>query len=268
MALSLLSLNAWGGRLHERLLPYLANAGADIVCLQEVIRSLDGPSRTCEYRDGPLRLPQRSDLFGDIAAALPMHDRGYFPTSTGTLYDGDAPIAAQFGLATFMAKRLPVVAQGMEFVHGDYCPHGWGDHPRPRNAHCIRIFDRSGRAFTIAHMHGLRTVDGKDDTPDRIAQAEAFAALVSRVRRPGDGVIACGDFNVLPGSATFDILGRIGLTDLVTANGHCDTRTSWYKKEQRFADYLLVSPEVDVLRFEVVAQPEVSDHRPLLLHFA
>ncbi len=77
----------------------------------------------------------------------------------------------------------------------------------------------------------------------------------------------CGDFNVLPGSETLRTLEALGLTELVTGNGHTDTRTSHYKKSPRFADYMLVSGNVRVRQFDAVAQPEVSDHRALLLDF-
>jgi hypothetical protein len=70
---------------------------------------------------------------------------------------------------------------------------------------------------------------------------------------------------VLPESVTFEALGRLGLTDLVTSRGHTDTRTSYYRKEGRFADYMMVTPEVGVVIFDVVAEPEASDHRALHL---
>ena len=54
----------------------------------------------------------------------------------------------------------------------------------------------------------------------------------------------------------------------MTGGGFDDTRTSWYDKPDRYADYLLVNENVAVERFDVVAQPEVSDHRPLLLEIA
>ncbi|MEK1898053.1 MAG: endonuclease/exonuclease/phosphatase family protein, partial [Rhizobium sp.] len=73
--------------------------------------------------------------------------------------------------------------------------------------------------------------------------------------------------NVLPDSVTFEKLGRLGLNDLVTGRGFTDTRTSLYPKDGRFADYMLVTSEVVVERFEVVEAPEVSDHRPLLIDF-
>lgn len=117
-------------------------------------------------------------------------------------------------------------------------------------------------------MHGLRELSGKQDTPARIAQAHALARVIDQVRQPNDGLIVCGDFNVLPDSRTFEILGGLGLTDLVTGRGFTDTRTSWYEKAGRHADYLLVDGGIAVQRFEVVTQPEVSDHRALLLDIA
>jgi len=66
----------------------------------------------------------------------------------------------------------------------------------------------------------------------------------------------------------FDALAELGLTDLVTSRGHKDTRTSHYTKEGRYADYMLVTANVDVVGFDVVEQPEVSDHRALLLDIA
>jgi endonuclease/exonuclease/phosphatase family metal-dependent hydrolase len=57
----------------------------------------------------------------------------------------------------------------------------------------------------------------------------------------------------------------LGLTDFVTSRGFEGTRTSLYPKEGKFADYMLVSADVEVTRFEVVRTPEVSDHCALML---
>ena len=167
-----------------------------------------------------------------------------------------------------MRSSLPVIGQAMDFVHGSFSPVGFGPHPRSRNAHCVRLFDyEADRAFSVAQIHGLRDTAGKGDTPARVAQAAAFKALIERVWRPDEPLVVCGDFNLLPDSATFETLGTLGLTDLITSRGHRDTRTSFYKKEGRFADYMLVTADVGVKRFEVVRAPEVSDHCPLLVEF-
>jgi len=108
----------------------------------------------------------------------------------------------------------------------------------------------------------LRDPLGKADTPARRGQAERLAELVRRIRGPRDLVVVCGDFNVLPGSETFSVLADVGLTDLV---GVADTRTSHYRKAVRHASYLLVSDVAAVKRFDILAEPEVSDHRALIL---
>jgi len=260
------SLNAWAGRLHAEIMAYLAAVDADVFCLQEVSRTPGAHTDWLTYREPGLDLPQRANFFDEVAAALPDHDGLFAPTATGPLYDGDTPIASQFGLATFIRKSLPVTAQAVDFVHGRYTPDGWGPHPRARNAHVLRPLDTESDApITIAHMHGLRDTAGKGDTPARLAQAEALVSLIRRVWPGQERLLVCGDFNVLPDSVTFATLGQLGLRDLVTGHGHTDTRTSHYAKPGRFADYLLVTPDVTVKAFDVVAQPEVSDHRALLL---
>jgi endonuclease/exonuclease/phosphatase family metal-dependent hydrolase len=269
MATRVISLNAWGGRLHAPLLPYLQQADPDILCLQEVLRSPETRSDWLVYRDNGVELPQRAHLYDELCAALPGHDAMFHPTARGTLFDGDALVSSEFGLATFVRKSYPVIGQAVDFVHGEFAPAGWGPHPRARNAHCLRLFSYADDfSLTIAQMHGLRDVAGKADTPARRAQAEAFAALIRRVWQPGERLVACGDFNVLPESATFATLAKLGLTDLVTARGYTDTRTSHYRKSGRFADYMLVSADIGIVNFDVVAEPEVLDHRPLLLDLA
>lgn len=265
----ILSLNAWGGRLWDRLMPYLADADPDVLCLQEVTHTPAVGTPWLIYRDHGTELPQRSNLFLEVSRVLSDHQAFFCPAARGDLWDGGRKITSEWGLATFVRRNYPVIGQVQDFVHGDFTATGWGDHPRARNAHGVRLFDYdSAFAVSIVHMHGLRELAGKDDTPTRAAQAETFADLIGHIRRPGERLVACGDFNVLPASATLQTLRQIGLTDLVTSRGHSDTRTSLYRKTGRFADYMLVSREVVVRRFDVVTEPEVSDHRALFLDFA
>ncbi|MFS8113995.1 endonuclease/exonuclease/phosphatase family protein [Rhizobium jaguaris] len=266
MTLRIVSLNAWGGRLHEPLMRYLVDVEADVLCLQEVTRTHDARSEWLVYRDHGVELPQRANLFEEIGTALPTHDAFFSPTARGDLFDGDRRIASEFGLATFVRKSHPVIGQVSGFVHGEFSADGWGPHPRARNAHCIRLYNyESGFAVTIAQMHGLRDIEGKGDTPARRHQADALVELIRQVRHGDERLVVCGDFNVLPGSVTFDALSGLGLSDLITSRGHSDTRTSYYRKEPRFADYMLVTSAVEVMAFDAVAEPEVSDHRALLL---
>jgi len=265
----IVSLNAWGGTLGRPLIDYLKVEDADVVCLQEVVHTPATTKDWLTYRDGDHVLPQRTNLFAEVAAALPLHVATFCPAAQGELWDDEVAVPSQFGIATFVRGDLPVIGQAQGFVHGAYSPDGYGAHPRSRNAHVVRVFDHvRARSVTIAHMHGLRDIAaGKADTPERLLQARALARLVEAVAGPDDLVVVAGDFNVEPDSATFGVLREIGLEDLVTRFGCNGTRTSHYIKPGRFADYLLVNGQVDVKAFTVVRAPEVSDHCPLVLEF-
>jgi endonuclease/exonuclease/phosphatase family metal-dependent hydrolase len=149
-------------------------------------------------------------------------------------------------------------------VHGTFTDHDvWPHDRRPRIACALRLVEPgTTRAVTVVHLHGLRDRHGKADTPERRAQAQRIADLVQDVRGPGDLVVVCGDLNLLPDSETFDILASIGLVDLV---GTADTRTSRYPKPLRHASYVLVSDPEAVARFDILIEPEMSDHRALVL---
>lgn len=260
------SLNAWGGKLYEPLKDYIGTERPDVLCLQEVVHSLSMKHGWLDYRDGSQELPQRANLFREVASLLPDHVALFCPAAQGVLWNGRTSIPSQWGLATFVHKSLPIIAQAQGFVHKTFSPHGYGDHPRSRNAHVIRVYDfEHDKAVCIAHMHGLRDPAGKIDTPERRKQAENLAALVAQVAVDGEPLVVCGDFNVEPESETFEILGRIGLTDLVVSRNFTGTRTSHYPKPGRFADYMLVNEHVNVANFSVVTEPEVSDHCPLRL---
>lgn len=264
----LICLNGWGGRLHDALVDYVKEADPDVLCLQEVIRTPSAARDWLTYRDDGAELPQRANFHDDLRRALPGHVAMFCPASRGGLWDGTVRHDSLWGLATFVRGSIPVIGQRQGFVHGDFSADGYGAHPRPRTGHAVRLFDpEAHHAVTVAHMHGLRDPRGKHDTPARRVQARKMAGLVRAVARPRERLVVCGDFNVLPGSATFEVLGGLGLTDLVTTRGFTDTRTSHYAKPGRYADYMLVNDAVKVEAFDVVREPEVSDHRPLVLEF-
>jgi endonuclease/exonuclease/phosphatase family metal-dependent hydrolase len=264
--MKVMCLNGWGGKLHEALVHYVGFERPDVLCLQEVVHSPQTEEDWLTYRDGDHVLPQRANFFRDVASALPDHVAFFCPAAQGVLWDGEMSIPSQWGLATFVHESFPIIAQAQGFVHKSFSPHGYGDHPRSRSAHAIRVHDyEHDRPVSIAHMHGLRDLRGKMDTPERANQARRLLALSNQVSEPGDLRIVCGDFNVEPDSETLAMLKEAGFAELVTANGFDGTRSSHYTKPGRFADYMFVDRLDDVTGFEVIYDPEVSDHCPLIL---
>lgn len=260
----IVSLNAWGGAMFEPLIEWLPRSGADILCLQEVTRT-PGLGGWTSFDDGERSLPQRANLLADVQVVLPDHQALFVVSDSGPVHGpGGVSHRQDFGIALFVHQRLSIIGHNAGFVHGDFVDHDrWAIADRPRIAQAVRVVDRSAlRAFTVAHLHGLRDPAGKHDTPQRLAQAERLAELIRNTAKPEDLVVAAGDLNLLPDSETFEVLGRVGLIDLV---GPADTRTSRYSKPVRHANYLLVSDPSLVKRFTVAAEPEVSDHRFLQL---
>lgn len=257
------SLNAWCGGMLEPLVEWLPRCGADVLCVQEVTWT-PGYAGWVQYEDPDRSLRQRSSLFEDLRRSLPGHQALFHTSDTGPVRCGDGVVRRQhFGIATLVDPSLAVIGGEAAFVHGSFAHHDtWPAEDRGRIAHAIRVADHDGRPITVAQVHGVRMGSGKADTPERRRQAEQLAALVGRVRGVDDLTVVAGDFNVLPDSETFDVLGAAGFTDLV---GTTDTRTSSYTKPLRHADYLLVSDTSAVASFTVLTDPEVSDHRPLVL---
>jgi endonuclease/exonuclease/phosphatase family metal-dependent hydrolase len=260
----ILTLNTWGGAMFDALAAWLPTCGADVVCLQEVTRTA-GVRGWTMFADGERTLPQRADLFADVVELLPGYQGHFLASDAGPVTDDEGGRWQQdFGIATFVHERLPVLGTSSAFIHGSFTEYrDWTAAGRPRVAHGVRVIERaSGATFTVVNLHGLRDGAGKGDTPSRRAQADRIAELVRTLRCEGDEVAVVGDFNLLPDSETFEVLAELGLTDLVQ---DADTRTSRYLKPVRHADYLLVSAPAKVRHFEIVTAPELSDHRALVV---
>lgn len=266
VALQIMSLNGWGGTLYSDLLPYLSQALPDVLCLQEVVHTPESDKDWLTYRDGNHVLPQRANFFRDVCEALPEHVAVFCPAAQGVLWDDDKSVPSQWGLATFVHRSFPIIGQVQGFVHKGYSADGYGEHPRSRSAHGVRVYDyASDRAVSITQMHGLRDLKGKMDTPDRLAQAKRLLKISQAISEPEDLRVICGDFNVEPDSETIRLLEADGLVELVKHYGVETTRNSYYKKPGKFADYMLIDQIEQISNFQVLQKPEVSDHCPLVL---
>ncbi|MTV24484.1 endonuclease [Nitriliruptoraceae bacterium ZYF776] len=207
------SLNAWGGALWAELADFVARVDADVLCLQEVPRTA-GAAGWTRFEDAERALPQRADLFADVAALLPDARGRYLAGDAGPVRLDDGSTRIQdLGLATFVGPRVVELGAAERFVHGHHVVHEvWPTGDRPRAAQAVRVADREGGPpITVVHLHGVRDPAGKHDTPVRRAQAQALATFVTDVRGPDDLVVVAGDLNLLPDSETFEVLGAVGL---------------------------------------------------------
>lgn len=186
----------------------------------------------------------------EISAVLPDH-KAFFRPHVGDNY----------GLLTFIRDGHDVTNEGDVFVYkerGYMSDEDAGNHAR--NIQYV-TFTRNGRPFTVINFHGLWNGKGKTDTEDRILQSNNILEFTKKLE--GEYVL-CGDFNLLPDTESIRKFEDAGLRNLVREFGVMSTRTSFYTKPGKFADYVFISSDVDLKEFKVLSD-EVSDHAPLLI---
>ena len=107
--MKILCLNAWGGKLFDKLIPYLQQSNADVICLQEVVHSPATDRDWLTYRDEDHVLEQRANLFDDIAGTLSDYAATFCPASQGVLWQGKTSFPSQWGIATFVKRTIPIM---------------------------------------------------------------------------------------------------------------------------------------------------------------
>lgn len=239
----IISLNTWAGVVLEPLLDFFErNRDIDVFCLQEIYSKAEG--KTQRHPELDMKL----DLYEQIEEILIDTHTGYFRPAHKDFY----------GQAIFVKKDILVEEEG-DIVIFENTDTSYGRGRHNRNLQYIRT-TVNGTPTLIANLHGLWNGMGKTDTEERLEQGRRIRAFVGS--RPEQKIVV-GDFNLNPDTQSLS-LAEEGLRNLVREHGITSTRTSFYEKEGKMADYALVSPEVNVLDFKVLPD-EVSDHAALYL---
>jgi len=282
MTTSALFWNIWGHRHPEGIHRHIESLGSELVvaCLTEVtsMRRLYDPiprvHTSTDLAEPPSSingLEQLTATFGgqfDIAYNTPQH-RTWRCEVTGTKYDGIG-----FGSALLIKKGLEVVAIGHHPVLAGM----------PNNKERVLqyvVYRKDGNTYIVAHLHGVWIKGNtKGDDPLRDRQSRiVLDFLLTLTRAYGTGhVVFGGDLNLDLNTKALRILERGGglelrYRNLIRKYKIANTRTPAYRKygqpdASRYADYVLVSPEVEVHDFKVMNHVTASDHAPLLVKFS
>jgi endonuclease/exonuclease/phosphatase (EEP) superfamily protein YafD len=166
-----------------------------------------------------------------------------------------------YGLLTLVRKSYVVQKSGDIWVHEhkDFIPQGDIGH-HARNLQFVTIkYNRD--TLTVCNFHGLWNGKGKTDSESKISQSKKIIDFTATL----DGnAILCGDFNLLPNTESIKLLEEAGFQNLIRKYNVTSTRTSYYTKPEKYADYIFTSNEVIVRDFKVLSD-EVSDHAPLIV---
>jgi endonuclease/exonuclease/phosphatase family metal-dependent hydrolase len=250
--MELITLNTWGGRAGKTALLDFFNTyrNVDIFCLQEVWNG--GEHMSGRIAGGVVLSSIAHRLMSEVGLILTTHDV-YFKPHYHDWY----------GLAMFVKKDLRVIDEGDMYV---YKEKGWthevdeGNHAR--NIQWVAIETVDGPR-TIINFHGLWNGQGKSDTDDRLLQSDKIITFLKDLAHP---YVLAGDFNLRPDTESVAKLEEFGMDNLIRRHNIQGTRTSFYTKPEKFADYVFVSNGIDVKEFRVLPE-EVSDHAALYLKF-
>ncbi len=267
--MKLIALNIWLGKAYEPLMGFLKEHSpqTDIFCLQEVLSiSADVAlrrGRGAEHRG------HHTNIFSDLASLLTDFHGYYAPAFDTFAFEGmPMHFNLSIGQAMFVRKSYTVNSAGSVFIYRSSTAAGESMKPWPANFQYARL-KIGQKHFTIANLHGTAYPGTKLDTADRIEQSRR---VVKFLREERGAKILCGDFNLLPETKSIQMIEEARMTNLITTYHIATTRSTfspYYGKEgfQRFADYVLVSPEVNVKRFSV-PDVAISDHLPMVLEFS
>lgn len=253
--MNVISLNIWGGLIGKRkLLKFFRDhKGVDIFCLQEIWSSPNGILNGQPVASVRLDMEKiMTYALRDISEVLKDHVAYFKPAYLG-----------HYGLLILVKKDFEVIAEGDTFVYEER-----GHIPvdnvafHARNIQYLTIKTKNGLR-TVLNFHGLWNGQGKTDSPARLIQSDRIVKFIKTLPKPH---ILCGDFNLLPDTQSMRIIENSGLRNLIKEYKITSTRTSFYTKAEKFADYTLVSKEIIVKDFKVLPD-EVSDHSPLYLEF-
>jgi endonuclease/exonuclease/phosphatase family metal-dependent hydrolase len=242
--LKLITLNIWGGRVRAPFLDFVISheKNTDIFCFQEVYHN--APAQISD-ENAPVSL----NIFSELEALLPDF-KGFFKPVVNNIY----------GICAFVRKTIEVLGEGDIQIYDNPTYSGIGPH-HSRNMQWLQI-RLEGQVYSILNVHGLWNGKGKKDSPDRILQSQRIREFMDKLSTPK---IICGDFNLRPDTESMKII-EDKMHNHIHLHQVSSTRTSLYKKEEKFADYILTSPEVKTHQFAVLDHV-VSDHKPLLLEF-
>ncbi len=248
--MKIISLNVWGGRVHAELTHFLKSKqdSIDIFCFQEMYHQADGKFSNVEWKDDGIH----NQLFDYVAQLLPNHVGIFYPHFEDF-----------WGLAMFVKKNIQIIAEGEKLVHQTESIEEARRGGTSKNIQYV-LTEINSKKVSIVNFHGLWNGKGKTDSESRVAQSRKIVEFLKSLE--GE-VVLCGDFNLRPDTESLKIVEDFGFRNLVKEYGITSTRTSHYKKEERFADYALITKGVEVKDFKILPE-EVSDHNAMYLEFS
>lgn len=251
---------------NSKLKQFLTKQQPDIICLQEVTRSVDKNSYP-EYVSKDVIDEATPDLkFSFFAPDWVMngfevknfHGKDVFRFDLGGYVEFGKYIKSKFKI---LNAHSIFVQNYFSLVTEEY----WSRWPDD-DCKSVEVVDLNieGKMFRVLNYHGIWSKE-KLDNGQTIKAARIINGLATEIDYP---VIICGDFNLFPDTKSMLIFQEsfISLTDEFNIKTTRPQSNELNESERNIVDYIFVSPNIKAKNFEVLSS-SVSDHLPLILDF-
>jgi len=257
--MKLISINIWGGRRYEALMNFITNqaTNTDFFCLQECF---DTDSQKIENNGW------RVNILQELKNVLCPEFNCFFSASQmGFDLSGPVDFEIRFGLALFYKTNTchALTALRDVFIHGKLLIGRKKTKRPPRNIQHMHFINNDNN-YSIFNYHGLH-LKHKQDTRLRIRECKKIKKLMTLYTSK---LVLCGDLNLERNTKSIDLLSE-NMINLIEQHDVKSTRTYFYTKPIKEADYIIVSPSIKVRDFEAqeLWPDPVADHKPLILKF-
>ena len=263
--MKLLSLNvALFEANNSKLTQFLQEQGADIVCLQEVVREIE-ESVLNEYITKTPIDKSTSNLkysfYGPNSVMDNFEQKGFHGKED---FHFDLGGLAEIG--NYVRSKYKIVKAQNIFVenHFTYTTDfsNWPD--VDFRAVLVADLDINGKPLRILNYHGIWT-RGKLGNEKTLAACRKINTLALEAK--GE-VIICGDFNLFPDTPSMKVFedNFISLGDKFNIKTTRPASNELNGSARNVVDYIWVSKGINAKNFEVI-DCDVSDHLPLILEF-
>ncbi len=241
--MKIICFNIWGGHFERGLLKFFTDyQNVDIFCLQEVYYKA---TKKISTDNNVISL----NILSHIMQVLPQHQFIFHPIVSG-----------DYGLAIIAKNNITIRQQGGVCIYHNRFYLGAGP-THSRYLHWIKYTKNNVNCY-IVNLHGLWNGKGKLDTPERDHQTNIIIKFLTTIHEP---FILCGDFNLNPNTKSMQLLSS-KWNNLIKNFNITSTRSRFYEKPEKYADYIFVSNSIIVNDFNVF-DIDVSDHCPLYLDY-
>lgn len=269
MTIRLLQLNILQGKFLDKVIDFIGKSNIDIINLQEV--STGEMSQGGKYiypRDSHFDTSRANDKFKGINCYEKLKNDldmdGMYQVNNCLVGDPKSCI----GNATLINKKFKIESSETIWLK-DYfeIDKDFTDIPSlSKAAMIIRL--KTPLELSIINTH-LTWGPDPYDKPYKIEQAKKLLQALARINKP---FIFSGDFNVVPETQTASMFAKIGisLTKKYDIKNTLNPRTHPAKKlfpKGLAVDYIFVSRDVKIKKFQVIDSVDLSDHYGLLLEF-